>query len=880
MKRLYITIIVTIAMLCDLSLPSNAQQAFYIYRNDTGIQTLLTSAIDSITYSCLGIDSILQEDYVTQEIWTLDTVYRIPLVEIDSIGFVTPETIYQPDVIVLDGELRQHIILRDSFAIVFDSSTPHNLLPNIGSKLVSTESDNILDKAFIGEVIELKESGDGTKVVCSACALTDVFEQYYGITEVKDYADSIVTAKTTRSSLNGIRTTGWQTYTPGTLKRNLLNSVGLPKASYKGNDNTSASASIDNIEASVAVTPNFKYIASLTVNKVYGVAVEMTVIGDYTLEELLAMKGSAEFSGEKSIFKHTVHIPQVLSDITFDFGLFCNGSASLAIEERWTQKYRQTFHWGWSSKGVTSVKNTHTIKRISSSHTGECAIDGNLNIGAYSSLGMSFIYTSDLAIASIGLRLDGGISVDGSFVAYKNYAETAKTSTEYYNKVKDCKVDLNWFYGTKAWMRLFGKSHSYDIPNVANLPFSNKGLIASLRCVPLFSDTKVVQTSIDTYQASVNIAGNVSPSDIGFAVINKDNPSDAQYLYSLANYSGPSSSVSASLKNLKTNVKYNVYPLVKFMGLDMIAEPFEEIKLSNIPAITDFTVTNTQHSKGAFTYDGKIYDYRFDAAVTVSIADLTDVVDWGYVYKDPDGKTTEISLNTFGQSYTDSRYAYYRNEPSFTVCLYGYVRYSGSSETIYGEPQYFNLIKELLCPDDNHPHAIDLGVGVKWACCNVGAKEPVECGNYYAWGETTTKYTYDLSSYKFWYGWRYIDYDYDELEPPDDAATVNWGSKWRMPTAKDFQKIIDNCKWTWIRLNDIGGMKITGPNGYSIFLPAAEEYVNDHVYGANLNGRYWTKTRQDSSFAWAYCLHFGISYFDGVTNDRPYFGLSVRPVSQ
>lgn len=93
--KLLISIIVT--LFCNM--PSvDAQQAFYVYRSDGVINTFISSEIDSMTYSCIDLDSIQQNEYVTQEIYTPDSIYRIPISIIDSVGFVTPKTVYMPGV--------------------------------------------------------------------------------------------------------------------------------------------------------------------------------------------------------------------------------------------------------------------------------------------------------------------------------------------------------------------------------------------------------------------------------------------------------------------------------------------------------------------------------------------------------------------------------------------------------------------------------------------------------------------------------------------------------------------------------------------------------------------------------------------------------------
>ena len=122
--------------------------------------------------------------------------------------------------------------------------------------------------------------------------------------------------------------------------------------------------------------------------------------------------------------------------------------------------------------------------------------------------------------------------------------------------------------------------------------------------------------------------------------------------------------------------------------------------------------------------------------------------------------------------------------------------------------------------------AVDLGLSVKWAGCNVGADSPEEYGDYFAWGETTTKSDYS-SSTSITYGLSISELESrgiigadSQLAPAYDAATVNWGDDWRMPTLGEIKELIDRCTWEWTSVNGVSGQKVTGPKGNSIFLPA------------------------------------------------------------
>lgn len=198
---------------------------------------------------------------------------------------------------------------------------------------------------------------------------------------------------------------------------------------------------------------------------------------------------------------------------------------------------------------------------------------------------------------------------------------------------------------------------------------------------------------------------------------------------------------------------------------------------------------------------------------------------------------------------------------------------------------------------------VDLGLssGTKWATCNVGAKKPYELGDYFAWGETKSKkkYQWDTYSYCTWEANEgYIisidkyctneDYgnvdDKKILELSDDAACAKLGKAWRMPTKSEFYELHKECKWTWYYSQGVGGYKVTGPNGNSIFLPAAgyindEEEYDERPYAVGWFGAYWSSTLYEKYPDNAYCLTIfeDGDYTFNETNQR-YLGFSIRPV--
>ena len=188
---------------------------------------------------------------------------------------------------------------------------------------------------------------------------------------------------------------------------------------------------------------------------------------------------------------------------------------------------------------------------------------------------------------------------------------------------------------------------------------------------------------------------------------------------------------------------------------------------------------------------------------------------------------------------------------------------------------------------------VDLGLpsGLKWATCNVGANAPEEYGDYFAWGEVEPKTTYDWSTYK-WCNGSYdtqtkycTDSSYGTvdnktvLDKEDDAAAVNWGGKWRMPTKAEQNELRQQCTWTWTSKGGVNGYQVTGPNGKSIFLPAAGYRIDISLYSVGSYGYYWSSSLSTDYPDYAYNLDFGSGYVHWNFDGR-YYGGGVRPVCQ
>ena len=189
------------------------------------------------------------------------------------------------------------------------------------------------------------------------------------------------------------------------------------------------------------------------------------------------------------------------------------------------------------------------------------------------------------------------------------------------------------------------------------------------------------------------------------------------------------------------------------------------------------------------------------------------------------------------------------------------------------------------------PEYVDLGLSVKWATFNVGANSPAEYGDFFAWGETTPKNKYNWNNYKYANGdynklTKYCgDSSYGnegfsdtlvELQAEDDAAHANWGGNWRMPTIAEWWELFSQCDGIWTTQDGSNGYRVTGPNGNSIFLPAAGRHRDetDYFHLVGSRGEYWSSSLDKDIGA----VGVFFSVFPGEMTCTRGCGLSVRPV--
>ena len=299
-------------------------------------------------------------------------------------------------------------------------------------------------------------------------------------------------------------------------------------------------------------------------------------------------------------------------------------------------------------------------------------------------------------------------------------------------------------------------------------------------------------------------------------------------------------------------------------------------------------------SKGSTTFDIKVVD---DNHFSVSVYGST-------AYSSFSNRTLLMKLSNGRGVVTNDelrRCRYNSFTASFTISgniLTVYLSYTTAAYSSYSVKREYTLKDaptETPTPEVSVSYnAVDLALpsGTLWADRNVGADSPEDYGDYFAWGETEPKSTYNLSTYKWCRGSYYTMTKYctkssngttdnkTVLDLEDDAAYVNMGTEWRMPTSDELKELHNNCTWIWTTQSGTNGYRVTGPNGKSIFLPAAGCRYNSNLYHAASYGSYWTSLLYESypCSAWLWDFYSGRRGTGGGSLRD--FGHSVRAVAR
>lgn len=992
-KKVHLIILLAIMALTGFAQQPQTGDFIYVYHKDGQVDAFLRGEIQEFYYDFEDASGEAQDDIVMQWIVTADSIYKIPLADIDSVSFVTPPTVLKPGVNDLKPTLAQYAVGSKEQTLYLDGSTPESLLPAVGTRVV------LANRGIAGDVVSVSQE-DGLYVVkTSGVAPEQIYKTHYAVSIVDFEQDGAATARPMKRS----------------MEANISETVKLPSLNLSLNEELldiflPNDTMPDGVKASFSSTiqPTFTVKASLIVNN--GTRASVSVVGDFDCNTLVKFNGKAEYSHD---FPSPKDIEEPLGETFFflynRWGLVFKAAAELDVSMQWKQLYRATFDWNYNSKAEKQQMPRASFKRVSADYEPEGTLKGSIAFGPYTEVGIMWVSTE---LAKACLRAEGPVELAGTFVLNNKTVEEASGETKLYEALKESKIELNATGNTSIQLSFVDTEQGID------LPWAGSHNLATWYLVPEFKNTALEQK----YGAPTTAIGSVGmtkrnlivPVEVGLRLFDKDGLPVSDWK-SDNKYSKGARTIEHQFDGLDTKEQYTLRPTVKLLAWDMLANPDAPILRDPFPVrIVDFNQTGSAYSdQQGYEFDGRNYYFKFNATTTVELSDKAqNVEDWGYIYHDIYGEDKRISCaNLGGNTYPDERWAYYYNESKRSVELFPYVKYydddtyyygrhdewwvdhefpfpvsivsfkqvsqaydlwryfsyegkryyykfgavatveldkeagdvedwgyvyhdiygvdkriscanlgsnpcedaryvyyyNDSERTVdlrpyvkyYGDDEYHDGPNETWtlewksCPDNNHPHAIDMGwpSGTKWSCCNLGATTPEGRGDPYAWGETATKDVFKFENYlwiepipeKEWW-WRYINIGKDIAGTEYDAARAQWGESWQMPSKADWGELDGKNVQTWVVHNGVSGRKYIGYNGNTIFLPATGKEVNSSGETIS-NGLYWMSTQEDNgveTYGTALCRYFyegGMGAYSTESADRD-FGFRIRPVSK
>lgn len=564
MRKLLLTFAILVAAVCGIAAQNDVM---YVYRNDGVINTIFKDELDSMVCSRVDLSGLEHKDYVVQEIYTIDSIYRIPINVIDSISFVTPETKYK-DGVVLVKDFRDYVVSVENLTINLRKDIPAHLIPQVGAKLVTTELSDVFPAGFAGEVEDIQVSDDVISVVCGKASLEDIFECFYFTTK-----NTVGNANASRAIWDVDHTWGGKYYSPEPI---IFDDNGVMP--WFKDPNGDLALKVD-AKYQKTIAPTYYRKASLIISRSAGFVFNLEFSQEYNIKDAFSMSGVIDYTNDvahKNIPLTALGLPFVW--LYADVGVFfrANATAALEMNSEITKKWRTTYE-------VTS-KN-YFIPKASSSpileeNKNRCTlmVNGSIDVGSFGEIGIEVL---DKRIVSAAFRGEIGFRLRGDAVLYRKDAETALQSTQLYQKLKDSKVAVVPFYKIGAQAQILVAEWDND----GFEPLTKEGLpIYEASLVPTFANTKIEWGGDDS--ESIFVSSDASaytlPQDLGFTLIEGTEPgennNDRKTVFGNISYQGPNASIHTAFSDVKPSLDYRVYPTVKLFDVEMLAEPYADLQ--------------------------------------------------------------------------------------------------------------------------------------------------------------------------------------------------------------------------------------------------------------------------------------------------------------
>lgn len=606
-----ITLRTVLLMLLTLTscLHSIAQDRLFVYRNTGEINAFKYSDVQEISCSNLDTLGVFHEDLVSQEIKTVDSLYLIPLAEIDSISFHSPANVYKEGVKNID-ELRKYILSATTNTLLISPSIPKGLVPNTGEKIVTLIVDDILPMGFAGEVIEVNERVDGCiEVICTPLSLEDIFYSYYCSFE-DTREQNLVKA---RANMNG-KSAAKENGTIGGGGGSSWDDEEEGKFAITFNTiSSSLEFEVEDIEAKIPGFPTIKgsgkFGASIECPdlKLTGYDIIVPDRGHtrhVTMEGNFNTKETFDFSVSKTKNKD-IPFPIIghgegptgvpLLSWFYEFGLFYDLCCSINAGVEFNQDWHLLYYYDSSNN-----KNPHfEMKPVGgTTSNGSICVKGSAKGGVYGEIGVKPVAIDKDAIGKVSGRFEAGIEISGKGYDINDLI-TAGSSTRLYDEISsDPFVKANFYESLSATAKIGPIKGTWEM-------FKGEigaGFTLGAQ-IPTFSNVVCNRVS-GTNDVRVTSRINndcILPFNTGFAVFDNSNHKVKTVYYDETYRKSNYSSFGVEIADVDKNNKYKIHPIVKVLGYEILCNPSVDVK-GNFDVVTVGTNSIGEYSASIAGY--------------------------------------------------------------------------------------------------------------------------------------------------------------------------------------------------------------------------------------------------------------------------------------
>lgn len=845
---------------------------------------VLRQNINRIEFSRIDTLGYEHNDYVSQIIYLQsgDSIV-LPINDIKSFEFQTPPTVYADGVTVIDRDgLWEHVLESAENSFVLDSSTPSELIPIVGQRLVTVRADGVFPYGFSGEVKSVVRQSDGTSLIdCDFIDYTETILQHVGSFVLHPYTeDSSVEVQSRAPSF--------------TEKKSIKKVFPLEKM-LTGYVKQSKLP----VEVGLGLKGSFEFIQEFYIDAEYTNIIDYgynTVVSTWTITDrkTLECSGAFAFEGEvplleakfgkplEMIFETPYGVEFYIGlEIPIKFDMDIAGVLNYVNEKTEVYSFYHCTNPNIRKEKPISQRTISTKKDIYSN----LQSDFNFSIGPELEFGVRNVgYCNMFGTFGLNLcaNLSGGIKFNGTDCTPYSDAGTSVTFYDTYND--KCKLEAGLFGEFSAFIEAGVKAKIPDTEYEFKWTPFNWPLITSTGFKPFWTaykypefimpalDLRNTESGYDRYIYGIN-TNLVSPVHVGYRIIDDETNDELYTEYSSECYDGDGDGI----KNIEFEVpviasilgrKATIYPLVKpgesedsWWEKEVLASPGVPIKVEIIPI--------TGESDGVYIYEATVYGTieRYFYLLNSTGHEC------GFLYStgDVDSSSPKVKC-TLGTKDISAKLS--NLKPGTKYYYAAYVKIE--DKYIIGK------VKNFTTREDEF---VDLGLSVKWCFKNVGAQNETDYGNLYAWGETLTKPSYVWDNY--------FDSPYDS-----EGNVVGCGNKTddiagdkeydvvtstmpgtRMPTKDEMRELIDQCDWNWTTVNGVSGYRITSKvNSNSIFLPAAGIQDGSSCENKGTYGGYWTGTVGSSSTKMTAVNLYFTSQTKSTQQGNRYVGRSIRAV--